>query len=72
MHRLIVRNALGEQIGIKKIDITKLPSTFAMRTAMLRGEAQKIVKNSNAYLGEKDLRWILISHSNRAVMEGEL
>jgi len=72
MHRLIVRTDAGEQIGIKKIDITKLPSTFAMRTAMLRGEALKIVKNSSADLGKKDLRWVLISHSNRAVIEGSL
>ena len=72
MHRLIVRNETGEGIGSKKIDIAKLPSTFAMRTVMLRGEAQKIVKSSQTELAKKDLRWVLISHSNRAVIEGSL
>jgi len=72
MHRLIVRNALGEQIGIKKIDIAKISSAFAMRTAQLRDEAQKIVKNIKTESAEKDFRWVLISHSNRAISEGKL
>ena len=72
MHRLIVRNALGEGIGSKKIDITKISSAFAMRTAQLKSEAQKIVKNSKTETAEKDFRWALISHSNRAVIEGKL
>ena len=72
MHRLIVRNALGEGIGSKKIDITKISSAFSMRTAQLKSEAQKIVKSTQTELAEKDLRWVLISHSNRSVIEGSL
>jgi hypothetical protein len=73
MHRLIVRNAkTGEGINSKPMDITKLPASFHPRRKILEEKSRTLAKESGTELANSDLRYVLISHSNRAVAEGKL
>mgnify|MGYP003637149761 CR=1 FL=1 len=74
MHRLIVRNALtGDQIGrVKDINVSKLPSSFRPRHVALQRHARLIADASTTELAISELRYVLISHSNRAIAQGKL
>ena len=73
MHRMIVRNKeTGESIGSRPININKIPSTYQLRTKMLKDLAHLIACESKIKGEFNELRYVLISHSNRAVSEGDL